>query len=44
MSPKRSQKVPLKRTICSWLIGANRVGLVLILIPGSSIGTTRSCG
>jgi hypothetical protein len=21
-----SQEVPLKRTICSWLIGANRVG------------------
>src|SRR6266403_330060 len=42
-SPNSCQRSPLKRPIWTCLTGAKSVGLVLILIPGSSIGTVKSC-
>ena len=40
--PNSPQRSPSKRAIWICLIGAKSVGLVLILIPGSSIGTVKS--
>ena len=40
-SPKRSQVLPLKRMNCIWSTGTWSVGEVLILMPGSSIGSSR---
>src|SRR5438046_2903810 len=36
------QRSPVKRPICTCLTGEKSEGLVLILIPGSSIGTVKS--
>ena len=41
-SPKRSQVLPLKRMNCIWSTGTWSVGEVLTLMPGSSIGSSRS--
>ena len=41
-SPNRSQVLPLKRMNCIWSTGTWSVGEVLTLMPGSSIGSSRS--
>jgi hypothetical protein len=43
MAPNRSQRSPVKRIICNCLMGAKSVGLVLTVIPGSSMGSARAC-
>ncbi len=40
--PNRSIPAPLNRTSCNCVIGACRVGEVLILMPGSHTPTSRS--
>src|SRR6516225_7478101 len=43
IGPNGTYRSPSKRLIWACLIGAKFVGLVLIVMPGSSIGSSRLC-